>query len=286
VNGSNDSELCGSRNDRGTARDNVADCGRADKNIRFVYLSSRPISLANATRKFLRGVRQRVHQEEAVVVDNTVLSANLMRSVPSASFLAPSGSGHRLPPGPFLGFPGTLPQVVTMELWSKNVNEFKHRTIRDQVIRPFEEVRRQERSAIDCRFDDDVGATNSSSILMAGFGNTLMDMQAYHSAGLGLDRLYLINKESGIHCLDDESPDIRDSNEIRRRSRSLRRQRSLQDEESNRSRNTRTVPGRGTATDAASDSTPMDRRHYWRARGSFFQQGYDDEGLVSHVLTK
>ena len=95
---------------------------------------------------------------------------------------------HCLPHGPLLGFPGSLAQVLYMELVTKSVHEFKHQAIESNIMRPFRQV----------------GACDKH-VLLAGFGNTLMDMQAYHMAGLELSQIYLIDKTSKICCLDYHS---------------------------------------------------------------------------------
>jgi phosphatidate phosphatase LPIN len=76
---------------------------------RLVYLSSRPIRLANCTKKFIQELRQN------------------------------KGSSS-LPDGPLLCFPGTLSKVLKMELVTHSVHEFKSKTLQDQVVRPFRQV--------------------------------------------------------------------------------------------------------------------------------------------------
>jgi phosphatidate phosphatase LPIN len=117
----------------------------------LVYLSSRPIRLANCTKKFIHELRQ-------------------------------SKGKYALPDGPLLCFPGSLSRVLKMELWTHSVHEFKTKTLKDQVVRPFTQV----------------GVTDS--VLMAGFGNQASDMKAYHQAGC--DKIYLIDKQSKIYSLD------------------------------------------------------------------------------------
>lgn len=75
-----------------------------------------------------------------------------------------------------------------MDLYAKNAHEFKYKTLQRYVARPFQ----------------DHGVDN---IFYAGFGNTLYDMHAYHKAGMDLHRMFLIDKQSKIHCLDDDTSD-------------------------------------------------------------------------------
>lgn len=117
---------------------------------RIVYLTSRPIALANTTAKFLKELRQ---------------------------------VNAQLPAGALLGFAGTLGEVLYMELVSKSVHQFKAAALEHQVRRPFRQV-------------------GVDHVLQAGFGNTLMDVEAYHQAGLRGDQIYLIDKQSRIYCLD------------------------------------------------------------------------------------
>ena len=124
-----------------------------NQQTRLVYLSSRPITLANTTKKFLSELRQ--HEE------------------------------MQLPHGPLIGYPGTLTQVLLMELVTHSVNEFKAKALREQVVRPFSTI----------------GV--STPVLLAGFGNTQMDAQAYHKAGC--EMIFLIDKQSKICSLERES---------------------------------------------------------------------------------
>lgn len=122
---------------------------------RVVFLSTRPIRLANSTRKFLSEVQQ--------------------------------NNKDCLPHGAWIGFMGHLASVMIMELITFSVSDFKEAAIQQQILKPFA----------------DVGASKKD-VLVAAFGNTVMDMEAYHRVGLGLDRLFLIDKESAIYCLDND----------------------------------------------------------------------------------
>lgn len=121
------------------------------KNVRMLYLTSRPIGIANTTRKFLSQLRQ--------------------------------AQSHQLPGGPLLGFTGSMAKVLLMELVSKSVHEFKREALTANVVRPFLQL----------------GVRN---VFLAGFGNSLMDMQAYHGAGMQMHQIYLVDKRSRIYCLD------------------------------------------------------------------------------------
>jgi len=116
----------------------------------ILYLTSRPIGLASHTRKFLNGLRQ--------------------------------GSAQ-LPPGPVLGFPGTLPEVLFMELVSKKTQKFKAELLLSQIVEPFQNASRR-------------------SPFLAGLGNSWMDVQAYHMIGIDLPRIYMIDKKSNITVFD------------------------------------------------------------------------------------
>ncbi|VEU33634.1 unnamed protein product [Pseudo-nitzschia multistriata] len=69
-----------------------------------VYLTSRPIGLANQTRKFLSTLKQ---------------------------------GNETLPIGPLLGFGGKLPQLLIMEIVTKSTQKFKAKKLWDNVVQPF-----------------------------------------------------------------------------------------------------------------------------------------------------
>lgn len=94
----------------------------------IVYITSRPLSLASSTRKFLDHVRQ----EEA-----------------------------RLPQGPVLGFAGKFSQLLLMELVSKTTHHFKSEILWKQIVQPFRKANNK----------------RNDQLFLAGFGNTVMDMQ-------------------------------------------------------------------------------------------------------------
>jgi phosphatidate phosphatase PAH1 len=103
-------------------------------------------------------------------------------------FLANLRQGEAgLPDGPMLGFGGNVPQLLIMELVSMSTHRFKAEMLWKQVVQPFRKV---------------VNASSSTPIFLAGLGNTLMDVQAYHMAGIEMDKIYLINKKSRISAFD------------------------------------------------------------------------------------
>lgn len=100
---------------------------------------------------------------------------------------------NKLPDGPIIGFGGNIPQVLMMELFTKKTNYFKANILWEQVVKPFQQATTRNKREV--------------PILWAGFGNTLLDIQAYHMAGIHLQKIYLINKESQIsifhNCEED-----------------------------------------------------------------------------------
>ena len=123
-----------------------------NKNKNVVYVTTRPLSYADATRQFLESLRE---------------------------------GSHGLPPGPILGYGGTMASVLRMDHWDRNPHVVKYDMLERNVLRPFR----------------DLGVA-TPSLLEAGFGNTLNDMHAYHKAGIALHRLFLVDKQSRISCLD------------------------------------------------------------------------------------
>ena len=119
----------------------------------IVYVTSRPLGLANPTRKFLDNLRQGM---------------------------------AKLPEGPLLGFGGKLPQLLLMELVSKTTHHFKSQTLWKQIVQPFRKAAK----------DDNL------LVFLAGFGNSMMDVMAYHSVGIHMTRLFKISKDSKIVTFD------------------------------------------------------------------------------------
>jgi hypothetical protein len=182
----------------------------SQSHIRLLYLTSRPIGIANTTRKFLSQLRQR--------------------------------DTHQLPQGPLIGHTGTLPQVLMMELVYKSIHEFKAAALHQHVVQPFALL-----------------GVHPKHIFVAGFGNTLMDMQAYHMAGMDLGQIYLIDKQSNIYCLDKQA--------------------------------SKTVVDKDTDDDDSSNGGnikqghPKPRDEYLHMRGTHFT-GYLDDRLLNHVLDR
>jgi len=231
----------------GASANNLHNQTDGKSNVRVVYLSSRPIALANTTRKFLSEVRQ--------------------QPTPAS---APQGNNPRgLPEGAFIGFHGSLTQLLIMELLTQSVHEFKSQTLLNQVIRPFVECRKRNSMT-----SLTTGATEgpleperiTNDILLAGFGNTVMDIQAYHMAGLRLESIYLIDKKSRIYCLDSDGEGQASGD---------------------RKNQTITSPNNSLQSSSTNPNSkpvePKARHEYMQRRGSSFE-GYQDSNLLPHVL--
>lgn len=80
---------------------------RLSSSSQVVYVTSRPIALANQTRQFLSSLKQ---------------------------------GDETLPSGPLLGFGGNLPQLLMMELVSKTTQRFKAGKLWHQVVQPFRQA--------------------------------------------------------------------------------------------------------------------------------------------------
>jgi hypothetical protein len=81
-----------------------------------------------------------------------------------------------------------------MDFYDANAHIFKYDTLQSYVARPFQ----QHWTTKDSAEADE----RDKSIFYAGLGNTLFDMHAYHHAGIELHRMFLIDKQSRIYCLD------------------------------------------------------------------------------------
>ncbi|KAL9191499.1 hypothetical protein ACHAXT_001205 [Thalassiosira profunda] len=172
--------------------------------IRFLYLSSRPISLIDQTRKLLVSLVQR----------------------------CPANRAYSLPPGPILCHTGPLSSVLFSELVAKDIHEFKADVLARQVVLPFvasrgEDWKQRRNSAAGCdcgespRNSTDAkdaserswsGLSEASSmwddrLFLAGFGNMLTDAMAYEMAGVDRRDIYIIDRDSRILCMgmDQES---------------------------------------------------------------------------------
>lgn len=175
--------------------------------VRFMYLSSRPISLVNHTRKLLVSVSQTCDANEC----------------------------HNLPPGPMMCNVVPLTSVLYSELVSKNVHYFKSDVLARQVVLPFVAARGEDwrkiktaKSARTLRsteldeidenentrsFSDSIKppVTEMSGPIMkddrlflAGFGNTMRDAMAYEMAGMDRDDIYIIDTKSRIMCMGEQ----------------------------------------------------------------------------------
>jgi LNS2 (Lipin/Ned1/Smp2) len=101
--------------------------------VNILYLSSRPLAIANSTRKFLSKVRQ-PQQEEEPKPKKSWSKRSLNNS--KGETTAPEEQ-HRLPDGPLIGFPGKLTEVLKMEMVTHSVHLFKASTLLEQVVTPF-----------------------------------------------------------------------------------------------------------------------------------------------------
>jgi len=173
--------------------------------VRFMYLSSRPISLVNQTRKLLVSVSQRCDANEC----------------------------HSLPPGPMMCNVVPLTSVLYSELVSKNVHMFKSDVLARQVVLPFVAARGQDwrtvKTAKSARIlrandvdeiDENIRCSSDSIIqsstempgpimkddrlFLAGFGNTMRDAMAYEMAGMDRDDIYIIDTKSRIMCMGEQ----------------------------------------------------------------------------------
>ena len=159
--------------------------------IRILYLTSRPLGLAFSTRRFLQKLRQ---PDGTTVLPSTSGSSSSRRSTTVTGIAT-----MNLPPGPLLGFTQGLWRILLMELVTHSVHEFKSQTLQN-ITHLWKTVAA---TAEDAR---DIG-----SPFWAGLGNTFMDAQAYHEAGMDLNQIYIINKQSEIRCLDRQKISARAS---------------------------------------------------------------------------
>ncbi|KAL7538810.1 hypothetical protein ACHAXR_008807 [Thalassiosira sp. AJA248-18] len=200
--------------------------GRKEKEgvgeVRFLYLSSRPVSLIGQTRKLILSLSQ----------------------------TSPSNNIYGLPPGPIFHHTGPLSSVLYAELVAKNIYEFKADVLARQVVIPFVAARGEDwrtayrRNASDSGIcvvpsstgiysvteeDDAVESENDDKLLprslsrfsgvseasafwddrlfLAGFGNKLTDAMAYEMAGIDRRDIYIIDKESRILCMGVDNGD-------------------------------------------------------------------------------
>jgi len=172
--------------------------------VRFFYLTARPIRLISQTRKLLQSLKQ------------------------PCSSLSSKGSSSRmygLPPGPILCNTGALSSVLYSELWAKNTHQFKADVCIRQVLLPFVAARGtaddNDLEGADSNNNNMPQRTssglseasslysltgcgsNNERLFIAGFGNKYSDAQAYEMAGLSRKDIYIIDKDSRILCMDD-----------------------------------------------------------------------------------
>ena len=80
---------------------------KAPCRLQILYLTARPISMADSTRKFLVEVRQ---------------------------------DGHGLPEGPLIGFTGTLAGVLKMEIDTATAILYKYNSLKSCLLNPFNDI--------------------------------------------------------------------------------------------------------------------------------------------------
>ena len=177
--------------------------------VRFMYLSSRPISLVAQTRKLLVSVSQTCEE-------------NLL---------------HSLPPGPMMCNVVPLSSVLYSELVAKNVHQFKSDVLARQVILPFvaargddwrkvttakssrslhvtelDEINETNARCFSDNFDESFKNERAESVpilrddrlFLAGFGNTMRDAMAYEMAGMDRNDIYIIDPKSRIMCMGEQ----------------------------------------------------------------------------------
>jgi hypothetical protein len=121
-------------------------------------------------------------------------------------------------------------------------HQFKADLLWKQVVQPFRKV---------------TNATSASPVFLAGLGNTIMDVQAYHMAGIDLDKIYLINKKSQISVFDKQ--------QVGEQWTTLTSKKEKE----------------GLVSTTVGD--PMPRNWYKTQMGRTFK-GYSDPNLLKHVL--
>ncbi|KAL7449135.1 hypothetical protein ACHAWC_001225, partial [Mediolabrus comicus] len=177
--------------------------------VRFMYLSSRPISLVAQTRKLLVSVSQTCEE-------------NLL---------------HSLPPGPMMCNVVPLSSVLYSELVAKNVHQFKSDVLARQVVLPFvaargedwrnvatakssrslhvtelDEIKETNARCFSDNFDQSFKNERAGSVpilrddrlFLAGFGNTMRDAMAYEMAGMDRNDIYIIDPKSRIMCMGEQ----------------------------------------------------------------------------------
>ena len=153
---------------------------------RVVYLTSRPIYLANKTRKFLSGLTQQ--QQQAHSDDNDAAGNGTCELPPTPTVVG-------LPEGPLLGFGGNLARVLAMEVLSKSTQAFKAGELEKHIAGPFRRCCARNNDNND---NINSNSNHKNSVFVAAFGNNLNDVQAYHKIGVDLEKIFMIDKNSRI----------------------------------------------------------------------------------------
>ena len=130
---------------------------------RIVFLTSRPISLSNVTRRFIEGVVQ---------------------------------DGTRLPEGALFMNWSNISSVLLSELFLKDMYKYKADIMLRQIILPFAAASNETGDAPALR-------SRPTSPLVAGFGNSITDTIAYDMAGIPTSKIYQIDKKGNIVCHDN-----------------------------------------------------------------------------------
>mmetsp|Transcript_2369 Transcript_2369/g.2738 ORF Transcript_2369/g.2738 Transcript_2369/m.2738 type:complete len:505 (-) Transcript_2369:72-1586(-) len=211
-----------------------------------VYLTSRPTLLANQTRQFLIDLTQPATTSTTTTTnENTVVDDDNESARTTANKEA---NDIGLPRGPLLGFGGKVSNVLVMELISHTANEFKSKKLWQQVVQPFREANNNNNNT-----DSNENDTNHPTFV-AGFGNNTRDMQAYHSIGMDLRRIYMIDKKSRIVIFDKKMEDD-DKNE--------------------------TDPATTVTTATNNRPTDFQSEQFYKDRiGTTFDEGYTDTKLM------
>lgn len=174
-----------------------------------LYVTSRPLRLASNTRAFMNNMKQELRNDES----NNIKS-------------------ERLPEGPIIGFGGNFGQLVSMELVTKRTHHFKADILWQQIVLPFLKANEDEKGTITTKGFGNVpnntpaiitniegngdnhnhnqksDASQGPNIFVAGFGNTMMDVMAYHMVGIELKNIYIINPKSIINVFDNSNNKI------------------------------------------------------------------------------
>lgn len=152
--------------------------------VRFLYLSARPLRLINATRKFISLLSQTQAPLADVSNGKKTFTSCLDPSdcVIEDGTIEPSKEEYRLPPGPVLTHTGT-PSAVFMTEMTKTTHEFKADTLTRQVVLPFVAAGKK---------------YSGSRLFVAGFGNQRTDYLAYEMSGMNSHDIYIIDKNSQL----------------------------------------------------------------------------------------